>query len=57
MTMNVGKEVVALKRMTVGDLRRKYAEAFGEATNARHKEWLVRRIAWHRREQRYPAEF
>jgi hypothetical protein len=46
MTMTVGKEVVALTRMTVGDLRRKYAEAFGEATNARHKEWLVRRIAW-----------
>jgi hypothetical protein len=46
MTMNVGKEVAALKRMTVGDLRRKYAETFGEATNARHKEWLVRRIAW-----------
>ena len=46
MTMNVGKEVAALKRMTVGDLRRKYAEAFGEATRARHKEWLVRRIAW-----------
>ena len=46
MTMNVGKEVVALKRMTVGDLRRKYAEAFGETTNGRHKEWLVRRIAW-----------
>ena len=46
MIMNVGKEVATLKRMTVGELRRKYAEAFGEATNARHKEWLVRRIAW-----------
>jgi hypothetical protein len=46
MNLNVGKEVAALKRMAVGDLRRKYAEVFGEATKARHKEWLVRRIAW-----------
>jgi len=46
MEMNVGKEVAALRRMTVNELRTKYADVFGEATNARHKEWLVRRIAW-----------
>ena len=46
MYLNVGKEVAALKRMTVGELRAKYADVFGEETNARHKEWLVRRIAW-----------
>jgi hypothetical protein len=46
MDLNIGKEVAAMKRMTVGELRAKYAEVFGEATNARHKEWLVRRIAW-----------
>jgi hypothetical protein len=46
MNINVGKEVAALKRMTVSELRTKYAEVFGEETNARHKEWLVRRIAW-----------
>lgn len=46
MEMNVGKEVAALRRMTVNELRAKYADVFGEATNARHKEWLVRRIAW-----------
>jgi hypothetical protein len=46
MDLNVGKEVAAMKRMTVNELRAKYADAFGEGTNARHKEWLVRRIAW-----------
>ncbi len=46
MNINVGKEVAKLQRMTVGDLRRKYAEVFGEVTNGRHKQWLFRRIAW-----------
>ena len=33
-------------RLTVNELRAKYAKVFGEPTNARHKEWLVRRIIW-----------
>lgn len=46
MDLNVGKEVAAMKRMTVPELRTKYADVFGETTNGRNKEWLVRRIAW-----------
>ena len=46
MALNVGKEIAALKRLTVPDLRRRYAEAFGESTTSRHKEYLVRRIIW-----------
>jgi len=46
MEINVGKEVAGLERMTVGELRTRYAEVFGEATNAHHKQWLVRRIIW-----------
>ena len=46
MDLNIAKEVAAMKRMTVNELRAKYADVFGEETNARHKEWLVRRIAW-----------
>jgi hypothetical protein len=46
MALNVGKEIAALKQMEVADLRRKYAEVFGESTTSRHKEFLVRRIAW-----------
>jgi hypothetical protein len=44
--MNVDKEVAALQRMTVGQLREKFAEVFGEATRAGNKTWLVKRIAW-----------
>jgi hypothetical protein len=46
MHLNVGKEVAALQRMTVKELRAKYAEAFGEETPANNKGWLVKRIAW-----------
>lgn len=46
MNINVGKDVATLKRMTVDDRRQEYVEVFQETTNARHKEWLVRRIAW-----------
>jgi len=46
MDLNIGKEVAAMRRLTVNELRAKYADVFGEETKARHKEWLVRRIAW-----------
>ena len=46
MALNVAKEVAALERMTVDQLRAKYAEVFGEAARSRHKQWLVKRIAW-----------
>ena len=44
--LNVDKEVAALARMTVDQLRARYAQEFGEPTNGRHKEWLIKRIAW-----------
>jgi hypothetical protein len=44
MILNVGKELAALRSMSVGDLRSRYAEVFGETTNTRHKDWLVKRI-------------
>jgi len=46
MDLNIDQQVAAMRRMTVGQLRSKYAEVFGESTHARHKQWLVRRIAW-----------
>ena len=46
MALNVEKEVAALRRMTVDELRAEYAHAFGEGTKTRHKAWLARRIAW-----------
>ncbi len=46
MALNMEKEVDAMERMTTDQLRQKYAEDFGEPTNARHKTWLIKRIAW-----------
>ena len=46
MTFNFGRELSALQRMTVKQLRIRYAELFGETTNANNRTWLVKRIAW-----------
>ncbi len=46
MHVNVAKEVAALEAMSVGELRAKYAQVFGEETRAGNKTWLVRRIVW-----------
>ena len=46
MALNIGRELAALKRLTVRELRARYAEVFGEATTSRHKDFLIRRILW-----------
>ena len=44
--LNMAREVAALKRMTVKELRGRYVEVFGEATRSGNKDWLRKRIAW-----------
>jgi hypothetical protein len=39
-------ELAGLGRMTVTQLRARYATLFGEPTRAGNKAWLVKRIAW-----------
>ncbi len=46
MHVNVDKEAAALEAMTVGELRARYAQVFGEEPRVGHKTWLVRRIVW-----------
>jgi hypothetical protein len=46
MANDVAKELAALQRMTVTQLRERYAEVFDEATTTGNRAWLVRRIAW-----------
>ena len=46
MSLNITKEVALLQRMTVRELRIRYAEVFSEQTKAGNKAWLVKRIAW-----------
>ena len=40
MSINVGKEVAALQRMTVKELRARYAEVFGDETRTGNKAWM-----------------
>ena len=46
MELNIVNEVATLQRMTIGQLRQRFAELFGEATPASNRAWLVKRIAW-----------
>ena len=46
MKLNLAKELAALEQMTVGQLQQRYAEIFGETVRSRHKQYLIRRIAW-----------
>jgi hypothetical protein len=40
------KEIDELSRMTVGQLRQKYLEVFGEESRSNNRQFLFRRIAW-----------
>jgi hypothetical protein len=42
----ITKEIMALERMTVGELRAKYVEIFGEKSRSHNKRFLLRRIGW-----------
>ncbi len=42
----IEKQVAALERMTVGQLRERYAEVFGEPARSGNRQWLFRRVAW-----------
>jgi len=44
--MNLAQDIATLPTLSVSQLRQRYAEIFGETTNAAHKGWLVKRIAW-----------
>ena len=46
MPQNMAQEITALKRMSVAELRARYAETFGERPGSGHRQWLLRRIAW-----------
>jgi len=45
-SLNMKKELAALEQLTVGQLQERYIEVFGEPVRSRHKQYLIRRIAW-----------
>jgi hypothetical protein len=46
MDPSIPQQIAALQRMTVPQLRSRYAEVFGEETPAHNRAWLLKRIAW-----------
>jgi Protein of unknown function (DUF2924) len=44
--MTISQQVAELPGCSLRELQLRYAEVFGEATSARNKGWLVKRIAW-----------
>jgi DUF2924 family protein len=42
----VREQIEGLRHMTVGQLRLKYIDVFGEESRSNHKQFLFRRIAW-----------
>jgi hypothetical protein len=44
--VNIVNEVAALQSLTIGQLRQRFTELFGEATPASNRIWLVKRIVW-----------
>ena len=42
----IREQIEGLRHMTVGQLKDKYREAFGETSRSGHKQFLFRRIAW-----------
>jgi hypothetical protein len=44
--LNIVSEMATLQRLSVGQLRQRFAELFGEATAASNKTWLVKRLLW-----------
>lgn len=46
MMITIASQVAALDGLTVGQLHERYAEVFGERARSRHRQYLLRRIAW-----------
>jgi len=46
MKRTIAREVAAMGRMTVRELKARYVEVFGEQARTGNKDYLVKRIAW-----------
>lgn len=52
MSESIYTEVLRLRQLTVGELRTRYAEVFGEPPRSRNKDYLWKRIAYRLQELR-----
>src|SRR5438874_2855399 len=44
--MTTPTTIAELQRLTMSQLRGRYAELFGETTAVKNRTWLLRRVAW-----------
>ncbi|OHB45942.1 MAG: hypothetical protein A2Y13_05310 [Planctomycetes bacterium GWC2_45_44] len=44
--MDLKMEIMALQKMTAGQLRQKHVELFQEPSRSSNRQWLFRRLAW-----------
>src|SRR6516225_8956301 len=44
--MNLVNEVATLQRLSIGQLRQRFAELFGDTIKASNRTWLIKRIVW-----------
>ena len=44
--LDIDAEVAVMQGMTIGQLRGRYADVYGEPSRSRHKTHLIRKIAW-----------
>jgi hypothetical protein len=44
--LNIVNEVAALRHLSAAQLRQRFAELFGDTTNASNRTWLTKRIVW-----------
>ena len=46
MALDIARELVDMRRMSISELRSRFAHVFGETTRTGNKIWLIKRIAW-----------
>lgn len=53
---SIAAQVVALTHLSVAQLREKWLEVFGEPTAQRHRQYLIKRLAWELQRQHFGGE-
>ena len=43
---DIAGQLAALRQMTVGELRERHLEVFGEPSRSRNKDYLYKKVAW-----------
>ena len=53
---SIAAQVVSLTHLNVAQLRERWKEVFGEETSQRHRQYLVKRIAWELQRRHFGGE-